>query len=281
MARGWRASAIRIILLPGRALRHRRDWRHPEDQTCIRIILLPGRALRRSSPLAGRRQSAPRSESSSCPEGHYDSSMPNRASAAHSVSESSSCPEGHYDKLDVALSLQDRSFIRIILLPGRALRPGGSSGFSPRLPVRSESSSCPEGHYDRLERAAHGEEDILHPNHPPARKGITTTTLRTSGREINPNHPPARKGIETEAKRGSRWCSTCHPNHPPARKGITMALRAQIESKPEVISESPSCPEGHYDLHIGLTWCTVPHVSESPSCLEGHYDPNGPKSSVS
>jgi len=161
----------------------------------IRIHLLPGRALRRRPWRRPRRR--PRSESTSCPEGHYDihCSIP---SLTYWESESTSCPEGHYDR-------------------------------------------------DRDRRIA---ADYPHQNPPPARKGITTVAERVHCLLVRhyQNPPPARKGITTpEWIPGDRPAQPdirihllpgralrrvglvvvvplrCDQNPPPARKGITTA----------------------------------------------------------
>ena len=100
------------------------------------------------------------SEYSSCPEGHYDDSVVIVLLAIPKLSEYSSCPEGHYDSAAVSLwqnlphqnppparkgittqedgkSLYAQSYIRIHLLPGRALRPSGAfSRLEKKLSIR-------------------------------------------------------------------------------------------------------------------------------------------------
>ena len=190
---------IRIILLPGRALRHAILALEFQELIRIRIILLPGRALRlfssltpplsqtlnpnhpparkgittrRRKPSALIQRGYPNhpparkgittyhSQSDRHHERGRDPNHPparkgitttrsNRPSCGpHDASESSSCPEGHYDPRSV----------------------------TPICPTTSESSSCPEGHYDRKFCVAQCGA-ALYPNHPPARKGITTRFL--------------------------------------------------------------------------------------------------------
>ena len=210
---------------------------------------MPGRALR---PRASWRIKARRrlSESSSCPEGHYDEAEPAarwqnprrhyrnhpharkgittvgfaQVGSAHvgKTSESSSCPEGHYDVANRRLALEHSSGSESSSCPeGHYDWPTRSITMS--SPSLSESSSCPEGHYDIPARAPHLLY-VVHRNHPHARKGITTERSRRTddvAGKIHRNHPHARKGITTAFARRVELRRAGHRNHPHARKGIT------------------------------------------------------------
>ena len=139
------------------------------------------------------------SESSSCPEGHYDIAVIGVILKTRPASESSSCPEGHYD---VVPRLQGGVNQRLdpnhpparkgITTPACPTGPARPTRYPNHPPARkgittnwmwrsrsktgrsSESSSCPEGHYDRVVHLGSLLGCLFDPNHPPARKGITT-----------------------------------------------------------------------------------------------------------
>ena len=110
-------------------------------------------------------------------------------------------------------------------------------------------------------------------NHPHARKGITTWSSSSAASQVSAhrNHPHARKGITT-----TRAMTRSRHHH---EIGIILmpgrALRRPSQAactRSSVISESSSCPEGHYDAvsrHASVV--RIPS-SESSSCPEGHYD---------
>src|SRR5690606_9352272 len=84
--------------------------------------------------------------------------------------------------------------IGILLLPGRALRQHGAD-WRHQLPIPSEYSSCPEGHYDKLSphivRLAYIGILLL-----PGR-ALRQTFPANSTFGLYRNTPPARKGITT------------------------------------------------------------------------------------
>jgi len=138
-------TIIGILLLPGRALRpYIKAWSHPEP--IIGILLLPGRALRQSSCHA-RPAVFP----------HRNTPPARKGITTY--------PGFKPRQKDVSIG--------ILLLPGRALRRP-PSWRKVIYEMKSEYSSCPEGHYDRPHRRLDCSVDVDYRNTPPARKGITT-----------------------------------------------------------------------------------------------------------
>ncbi len=211
---------------------------------------MPGRALRRRNCALLVMVLSPISESSSCPEGHYDlGAFDFGVFALGSADRNHPHARKGITTFPLARELGHiLRWIGIILMPGRALRRDAVAGLPP-AEAGSESSSCPEGHYDpfahpgcRCHTCRIG--IILMPGRALRRPLVPTSWHRSSsfiGIILMPGRALRRRPV---------WLKVdpdfVHRNHPHARKGITTLLPPR--QRPHMrSSESSSCPEGHYD----------------------------------
>ena len=188
------------------------------------------------------------SESTSCPEGHYDPSGKRLKTMASIPSESTSCPEGHYDDWVKRAGASDASAHQNPPPARKGITTAMAIPIRPRIPDQ---------------------------NPPPARKGITTALPgRRPGQDdrIRIHLLPGRAlrpstGMATVLERPRSESTSCPEGH------YDVVPSAPVDRS--MSSESTSCPEGHYD-DINESLHNTHRVSESTSCPEGHYDSHVP-----